>query len=186
MNIFLPLLKRRLRQGASALLAVGLGALALPVAAQMKASEADLKAAIIINMAMFVDWPPHPTLANDRLSICVLGSSPVATALSNAQGKAVRNRTLQTSKVRPDGLAGCHVVYLSPDDRARLPEIVAAQQTAPVLIAGDSPDYFRRGVMLNLELSGGHIVFDIDLRTAQKTGLQISSKALRLARQIIE
>jgi hypothetical protein len=40
--------------------------------------------------------------------------------------------------------------------------------------------------MLNLDLAGGRVVFDIDLRSAQKAGLQISSKALRLARQVIE
>lgn len=40
--------------------------------------------------------------------------------------------------------------------------------------------------MLNLELISGRVVFDIDLRSAQRKGLKVSSKALRLARQVIE
>ncbi len=40
--------------------------------------------------------------------------------------------------------------------------------------------------MINLELVSERIVFDIDLRPTQKAGLRVSSKALRLARQVIE
>ena len=89
-------------------------------------------------------------------------------------------------KVRLDVLHECHLVYLSSNERSQMPSILGALKNAPVLIAGDTPELFRQGTMLNLELSGGHVVFDIDLRAAQKAGLQISSKALRLARQVIE
>ena len=154
--------------------------------AQMRASESDLKAAIIINMAMFVDWPAQSPLPADKLAICFLDESPVATALIKAQGKNLRNRTITVNKVRPDALHECHLVYLSVNERGLMPSILGALKSTPALIAGDAPELFRRGAMLNLELSGGHVVFDIDLRAAQKAGLQISSKALRLARQVVE
>ena len=168
------------------LLALGLSATPVHALAQMKASEPDLKAAIIINMAMFIDWPPQGVLPSDQLHVCFLDNSPVAVALANAQGRIMRNRTIKVSKIPLNGLTRCHVVYLSSDNREQLPEILSVLQNAPVLITGDSPDLFKRGTMLNLEQSSGHIVFDIDLRSAQKAGLQISSKALRLARQVIE
>ena len=154
--------------------------------AQMKASEPDLKAAIIINMAMFVDWPAQEGLSGNQLAICYLTDSPIATALGKAQGRNMRNRTITVRKVSPEALAGCHVVYLSPEERERLPRILSAVRDAPVLLTGDTPEFFPEGSMLNLELSGGHVVFDVNLRSAQKAGLQISSKALRLARKVIE
>ena len=154
--------------------------------AQMRAPEPELKAAIIINMALFVDWPTLSSLPADKLAICFLDESPVATALAKAQGKNLRNRVITINKVRPDALHECHLVYLSANERGQVPGILSALKNAPVLIAGDTPELFRQGTMLNLELSGGHVVFDIDLRAAQKAGLQISSKALRLARQVIE
>lgn len=167
---------------------VALGLVALPVhsLAQVKASEQDLKAAIIINMTMFIEWPAQNSLPGDRLNVCFLGNSPVAEALGNAEGRTVRNRTIRVSKVRTDGLRDCHVVYVSVADGTQLPEIIAALNDVPALIVGDSPGFFPQGTMLNLELSAGHIVFDVDLRTAQKAKLQFSSKALRLARQVIE
>ena len=167
---------------------MALGLIALPVhsLAQVKASEQDLKAAIIINMAMFVEWPPQSSLPGDRLNVCFLGNSPVAEALGNAEGRTVRNRIVRVSKVRTVGLRDCHVVYVSAADNTQMSEIVATLHNVPTLLVGDSPDFFTRGTMLNLELSAGHIVFDVDLRSAQKAGLQFSSKALRLARQVIE
>lgn len=170
----------------TALLALGLLALNDDTLAQMKASEPDLKAAIIINMAMFVDWPAQSELPGNQLAICFITDSPVASALGKAQGKTMRNRTITVRRVAPEALAGCHVAYLSPEERERLPQILSATRNAPVLIAGDTPELFPEGSMLNLELSGGHVVFDVNLRSAQKAGLQISSKALRLARKVIE
>ena len=170
----------------AALVALGLLVLNDDTLAQMKASEPDLKAAIIINMAMFVDWPAQDGTSGDQLAICYLTDSPVATALGKAQGKTMRNRTINVRKVAPDALADCHVAYLSPEERERLPRILSAVRGAPVLVTGDTPELFPEGSMLNLELSGGHVVFDVNLRSAQKAGLQISSKALRLARKVIE
>ncbi len=154
--------------------------------AQVRASEPDLKAAIIINMTLFVDWPAPSSLPADKLAICFLRESPVATALAKSHGKILRNRPITVGKVRSDALGECHVVYLSANERGQLPGILDSLRNAPVLIAGDAPELFGQGTMLNLELSGGNVVFDIDLRAAQKAGLQISSKALRLARQVIE
>ncbi len=170
----------------AAILALGLVALNDDTLAQMKASEPDLKAAIIINMAMFVDWPAQGELPADRLAICFITDSPVATALGKAQGKTMRNRTITVQKVPPEALNSCHVAYLSSEEQGRLPKILTAVRGMPVLVTGDTPELFPDGSMLNLELSGGHVVFDVNLRSVQKAGLQISSKALRLARKVIE
>lgn len=167
-------------------LAYGLTALPAHSIAQVKANEPDLKAAIIINMALFIDWPSQTGQPTDALNVCFLGDSPVAESLGTAQGRTIRNRTVRISKVRSDGLKGCHVVYVSSSDKPILPEITAALQNVPALVVGDSPDFFTRGTMLNLEVSAGHVVFDVDLRSVQKAGLQFSSKALRLARQVVE
>ena len=168
------------------LMALGLIAFPAHSLAQAKASEQDLKAAIIINMAMFIEWPPQSGLPGDRLNVCFLRNSLVAEALGNAEGRTVGNRTVRVSKARTDALRDCHVVYVSTADSMQMPEIIATLHNVPALIVGDSPDFFPRGTMLNLELSAGRIVFDVDLRSAQKAKLQFSSKALRLARQVIE
>lgn len=158
----------------------------IPAQAQPRTPEADLKAAILINMLMFIDWPTPDKRPAEQLVICYLDDSPVSEALSRAEGKSIKNRKLTVLKTGTNGLASCHAAYFSAANRSQLPAIISKLEGAPVLLASDSPEFFQRGIMFNLELNAGHVVFDFDLRATKKSGLQISSKALRLARQIIE
>lgn len=154
-------------------------------AAQMQAPEAELKAAILANMLLFVDWPAQPALM-DRLRLCHLGDSPVASALHQLDGKLIKGKALQVLRVDPGNAASCHALYFSPDDDAALTKIATGLHASKVLLAGDTPGYLQRGVMLNLELVAGRVAFDIDLRAARQSGLTVSSKVLRLARMVVE
>lgn len=174
------------RNAVHILLALTLVSLTTKANSQPQASEPTLKAAIIVNMLMFVDWPQRGNLPAGQLQICYLDNSPVANALDHASGKSIRGKTVNISRRNADNLANCHAVYLSPANRAMLPAILAALRTLPVLLVGDSPDYFQQGIMLNLDQAANRIVFDVNLQSARKAGVQVSSKALRLARQVIE
>lgn len=174
------------RISAIALLTLSLAGVPTVVRAQPQASEPAIKAAIIINMLMFIDWPQQTKQPTDQLNICYLDSSAVSDALSSARHKAIRGKPVKVSKINPSNLMNCHALYLSAGNRAMLPTLVAAAHSSSVLLVGDSPDYFQQGVMLNLDQALGRIVFDFDLGSARKAGLQVSSKALRLARQVIE
>ncbi len=183
-----PSLNRRLHSCiSSALVAVCLWQ-AQGAWAQTQAPEPDLKAAIISNMLLFVDWPTGNSTSapDDQLVVCYQGASPVADALLRLDGKSVKGKLLKVMQVGNGKAGQCHAFYLAPGNAADLGAILPDLGKAPVFVAADSPEYAKRGVMLNLDLAGGRVVFDIDLRSAQKAGLQISSKALRLARQVIE
>ena len=158
----------------------------LDALAQTQAPEPDLKAAIITNMLLFVEWPARSSFPADQLTICHQGNSPVAAALAQLDGKTIRNKLVRVVLVKSGNAADCQALYLSPGNMAALDKALTMMSSLPVLIASDSPEYFQRGTMLNLELVAGRIVFDIDLRAAQKAGLQVSSKALRMARQVAE
>lgn len=154
--------------------------------AQRQASEPDLKAAILVNMLLFVDWPTPPGRVTDRLTVCHLAAGPVATALAQLGGKSLKGRPLQVVRADAATLSECHVLYLSPTDATALPRLVSSLPASGMLLVGDSPGYLQRGVMLNLEIDGGRVVFDIDLRAARQAGLTVSSKVLRLARHVTE
>ena len=154
--------------------------------AQAQAPEPDLKAAILANMLLFVDWPNNAALNTDQLTLCYLENSPVAVALVRLDGKIIKGTYLKVVQTSIEASAGCHLLYVSPGHASTLARLHASAPPGVALLAGDSPEYFRQGVMLNLELVAGRVVFDIDLRAAQKSGIQISSKALRLARLVVE
>jgi len=154
--------------------------------AQVQAPEPELKAAILANMLLFVDWPTRSAQAADRLRLCYLADSPVASALLQLDGKRIKGKPLQVVRTDAASAADCHALYFSPADDGALTSSAAGLRTSGVLLAGDSPGYMQRGVMLNLELVAGRVAFDIDLRAARQSGLSVSSKVLRLARLVVE
>ena len=154
--------------------------------AQAQATEPELKAAIIANMLLFVEWPVENISASEQLTICFLEGSPVATSLSQLDGKSVKGKPLRVSQISPEKASSCHALYLSPTSTPSLSRIVGTLGNAPVLLIGDTPSFLQRGIMVNLELVSGRMVFDIDLKSLQAAGLKLSSKALRLARLVID
>lgn len=92
--------------------------------AQRQAPEPELKAAILANMLLFVDWPTQGGQATDRLTMCYLDAGPVATALEQLGGKLLKGKPLQVVRVDTETMGACHALYLSPFDTASLPGIV--------------------------------------------------------------
>ncbi|PKO81933.1 MAG: hypothetical protein CVU19_04210 [Betaproteobacteria bacterium HGW-Betaproteobacteria-13] len=163
-------------------------AVALPghAMAQQRAPEPDLKAAILINMLLFIDWPVSDAQPGEALSVCYFRSSPVADALVALDGRMIRNRLLSVKQVDASALGRCHAAYLAPGDDALLSRMRGDVLPGGVLLAGDTPGYLDRGVMINLELAAGKVAFDVDLPALRRSGLNLSSKALRLARSVRE
>lgn len=154
--------------------------------AQRQAPEPELKAAILANMLLFVDWPTQGGQAADRLTLCYLDSSPVSVALGQFNGRVFKGKPVQVVGVDVATMGKCHALYVSPFDSASLLRLAPHSLANGILLVGDSSGYLQQGVMLNLEIDGGRVVFDVDLRLVRKAGLVVSSKALRLARQVLE
>lgn len=174
------------RQGTLWIALILLSSAALP---QRQAPEPALKAAILVNMLLFIDWPSQATQPKDQWVVCYVDSSPVAAALTNIDGRSVNSRPLRVQQV-PNAdsarLSNCHAVYLAPGDPASVFAVVPTLQASGTLIISDSTDYLQRGVMLNLDVELGRVVFDINLKSARLAGFGVSSKILRLARKVIE
>lgn len=166
------------------LLALLLAGTATGLRAQQQAAEAPLKAAILVNLLMFVDWPQWGQQAADRLSLCYLTPSAMSAALDELAGKRLKNRPLTVGRVELSGAGRCHALYLSKDDADQVPRLASGLKFSGTLVLADTPGFFPQGVMFNLALDAGRIVFDVDLQAARRAGLVISSKVLRLARHI--
>lgn len=163
-------------------------ALALPgrSMAQQQAAEPDLKAAILVNMLLFVDWPRGDEQPNAALSVCYFSNSAVADALAALDGRVIRGRQLNVARVDASVLQHCHAAYLAPADDALLASLRGGALPSGVLLVGDTPGFLDRGVMVNLALFEGRVTFDVDLPALRRGGLSLSSKALRLARTVRE
>lgn len=153
---------------------------------QRQASEPELKAAILINMLAFVDWPTQGAQPAGQRKVCYITTSPVAIGLVQINGQLQSGKPLQIVQVAVDALAGCHALYVSPNESAYMPRILSQTRQEGVLLVGDQPGTLQGGVMINLEVDNGRVVFTVDLRALRQAGLTLSSKVLRLARQVLE
>jgi len=150
--------------------------------------EQELKAAIVFNLLLFVEWPADALAASTvSMVLCVSPSNALNAPLKALQGRPVRNQLLDVRDL-PAGAprAACHAVYLDAADTARQagarPDPAANSTTA--LVISDDVDSPSPQAAIVLRHVGGRLGFDVNLEAARQARLQFSSKLLRLARRV--
>jgi hypothetical protein len=159
------------------LAAIGGGAGAADTAVQ-RADQ--LKAGYLLNFVKFVEWPA--SVPSNLLTVCFIGGNGVRDALASgidtkmAGERHLAVRTLSDSETP----AGCNVLYL---DAAMMPPGAHEPNTAesPILTVSDAKAFAHMGGMIELFSDANHLRFNINVASAQKAGLHISSSLLQLA-----
>jgi len=153
--------------------------LAMPVCA---ADDEALKAAVLYNILLFVQWPGEAAAPADApLRVCARRGSSLWPQLVRLQDRTVRGQRVQVCDAAADARPrDCNVLVLERK-AARLPrELIGA----PVLVVADGAGAVGDGIAVSLEMSNGRVVFDVDPQTARHSGLQLSSRLLHLARNL--
>lgn len=155
-----------------------------PAAAAEMSREYRIKAAFLYNFAKFTRWPAESFRDSDApLDICVFGQDPFGAALQSIAGKTIRGRKVAVHRVDSvEAGAGCHLLFISDSEARRLTGILKSLRGRPVLTIADMPDFARAGGIINLKTNQDDKVrFEINVGTAKRAGLKISSKLLNLA-----
>jgi hypothetical protein len=136
-------------------------------------------------VAKFVDWPqPAPSRPDEPFTIGVLGDEPFAKVLERTLvAKLAQGRALAVRRFRgPAELQPTHILFLGSGALANLDEVLERLAATPVLTVGMRTDFIHSGGILNFYVDEETLRFEICLERAEKLGLKISSKLLRLAR----
>lgn len=170
------------REGAACLL--GLALCASPPALADSVAEYRLKAAFLFNFATFTEWPDS---VGDKLAVCVYGDDPFGASLDGLANKPIGKRTaVIRHTLSADGLNDCDVVFVTQPVIGNLPRVFDQLERRPVLVVADSPGATQRGVMLNMETTGGKVSFSANLAAARRQGLNLSARLLSLATEVIQ
>ena len=152
-------------------------------------SEGGVKAAYLFNFAKLVEWPAAAfDGAKSPLVIGIVGRDVVADDLirlyahSTANGHPVEIRRVSASAARE--LRACHIVFIPQSENAD--GVIAAVQGAPVLVVGESDGFARRGGALAFVKQDGTLKFEANPKAAARHGVTVSSKLLRVARNVVE
>lgn len=147
------------------------------------APEHELKAAFIYNFIQFTQWPENQ-LKGSTLNVCVSPGTILHMALQAIVGKNAHGRVIALQPLPSAQVAGCHVLVAEMSDRVRLPQIRRAISTEPVLTITDDPELMREGFMIGMLVEGHRIAFLVDNTRATEAKLVVSSRLLRLAKNV--
>jgi hypothetical protein len=168
------------------LLAVALAAGAARVFAQRAPTETDVKAVFLYNFSKYVTWPALAVGERSpaEVRICVTADDEFFGALKSAvQGEIIDGRPLlPVALTGLDEARTCQILYIgdatTPDARAWL----SAVRDSQVLTVADGGGLDEP--VITFVRDNRRIRFDINRASASRHGLNVSSKLLRLARQV--
>jgi hypothetical protein len=150
--------------------------------------ENRVKTAFVEKFTLFVEWPDDDAAIKNAPSfvIGVLGQTPLLMLLQDMLVKRqIKNKPIEVKiMTRKDKLEACHLLFIAGSEKPHLDEILEQVASKPVLTIGDSDDFARRGVLINLIRLDDHVGFQINENAVLRSGLHFSAKLLKLAHMV--
>lgn len=169
------------------MLAVGI-CLAAPraIGAQQPQMEANLKAVFLFNFAKYVTWPAVNIRERSPVDIriCVTAEDAFFGLLKSAiQGENVDGKPLMAVALAGlDDARSCQILYVGNSADAEARAWFGAVRNTQVLTVGDGSTSDEPVIAFVREQN--RVRFDVNRAAADRHGVAVSSKLLRLARQV--
>jgi hypothetical protein len=147
-------------------------------------SEYRIKAVFLYNFVQFTDWPSTAFAdASAPIVIGILGDDPFGAALDETvAGEIIHDRKLAVRRSRKlDELKDVQLLFVSTSEEKHVDDIVAALQSKPVLLVGESEGFAMRGGIIRFFLADHKVRFAINAAAAKRRGLRLSAQLLKLA-----
>jgi hypothetical protein len=148
-----------------------------------KPTEYEVKAAYIYNFAKFVEWPARFKDRSDLIHVCIIGDDPFGPSLAAIEGKPVGECKIGVRRITSlQQSGGCEMLFIAASEEGELDGILEAVKNSPILTIGDTRGFTQQGVMINFYMENSKVLFEINPKTAMRSGLRVSSNLLRIAR----
>jgi hypothetical protein len=154
--------------------------------AQSPVAEYRLKAAFLHRFPEFVTWPSAAFEGRPRFELCVANPTPFGTALSElTAGDVLNGRAFAVREVDlSEPLESCHVLFIGGPMDGEVRAYLQRVQAVSVLTVGESSSFLEQGGIINLRVADGRVGFEVNLTSARRASLQVSSQMLRLALRV--
>ena len=149
------------------------------------ASEYDVKAAFLFNIAKYVEWPAQALAPGAPIVIGILGDDPFGGGIDRlVQGRRVNDHLITVQRAtRMADLKNAHILFICASERDRAPQICLAAEPSNIVTVGDTPQT-EPFAAINFAMEHGRIVFTANLDAARRASTRISSKLLHLAKSV--
>lgn len=156
------------------------------VSSQSSIPEYHVKASLIYNFINFTRWPKHSfSSENTPYTLCVVGEDPYSKIFASVSNRTVHGRRLQVkhlvSPILKDALNPCKILINRLKDNKESNNLLKKLSNLPILTINEMSNSKTPNVMINFVINQGRIGFTINRTLAKTTGIEFSSKMLRLA-----
>src|SRR6185436_4268546 len=118
-----------------------------------------LKAALILRLIDFVEWPPRAK-EEKTFALCVIGDEPLAVVLRQSAKPAGANLEVR-SYTGLKGVSGCPLMVFGAYDERQVRSFLAAHRGEPILAVGDSDEFMNAGGVMRIRVEGGRVSIDL-------------------------
>lgn len=150
-------------------------------------SQYDIEAAYLNDFGKFVRWPADVSASETSFDICILGQDPFDGTLQNLvahermNGKPMQRRVIAHAS---EGQA-CAIVYVAESEAEHLEETVVALSRRGALLVSGLPHFLDDGGTIQFVIEEHRLSFEVNLDSASKDGLVLSSELLKVAVRVI-
>lgn len=150
------------------------------------ALETAVKAAYLLKLPQFVDWPqsafPSPATP---FTVCVVGDSDFGGLLERAaSGEQVNGRPFAVQQIDTAAVkTQCQLMYIGGDAQFVAQSLSAVVGTPVLTVTDGETDGATRGIV-NFVIEDNRVRFEIDEAAANRNHLVISSKLLNIAANV--
>jgi hypothetical protein len=149
--------------------------------------EDDVKAALLYNIARFVEWPvPQDGPDAGPFVMGIVGERRFAEVLERTiAGRTVHHRAVQVLHIKePAQLADCDLVFFAQRSTPGRASMAGSLSRLPVLVVGDELSACREGAALCFFTQQNRVRIASNVAAAEASGLRVSSQLLKLARPV--
>jgi len=147
--------------------------------------EYRFKAVYLLNFLQFTSWPDSAFRDKDYSPIIVgiMGNDPFGKILDETMlPEKIDNHPIVIKRLSSTKeIEKCHMLFVSRSEQKRLSQILQSVGDKPILTVSDIPDFAESGGIIQLYVQDNKLKFSINLNSLNSSGVQISSKLLRLA-----
>lgn len=152
-----------------------------------RVEEYEARAAFLLSLAKFTEWPAETLPPGEPFVIGVLGEGPLTSALESLappilQGHRVIIRTYRTaSEVQP-----CAILYFPATEERHLGGLQSRLAGHGVLTVGETSFFLGSGGIVQVFSEDGRLRFALNRTALDRSKLRMSAQVQRLAKRVIQ
>jgi YfiR/HmsC-like len=152
----------------------------------------NLTAVFVLRFSNLSKWPENSTVKdlNSPFIIGILENPILANTLKEyAKHQKVQGKLVNVINIALEDFSDvkkCNVLFIPKFSRKKIKSIMEALEKLPILTIGDTKDYEKKGVMINLfKSSNQKLKFNVNCLAANNCGIKLTSQIVRWAKNRI-